>query len=105
MMASEMEMPCCFRCYHVYKDVCEAAIGNVLECPIDTTKCVFPRAPWLEKCSLYNYFRAKKFRPFSEVENIFTTKKMQITVSKENSKELGNTTPEECLKHVRKASE
>ena len=28
-MASEMEMPCCVRGYHVYKEVWEAAIGEV----------------------------------------------------------------------------
>ena len=35
--------------------------------------------------SLYNYFRAKNFRPFSADENIFTTKKKQITVYMTNS--------------------
>ena len=32
MMDTEMEMPCCVRGYHVYKEVREAAIGEVFEC-------------------------------------------------------------------------
>ena len=41
MMASEMEMPCCVRGYHVYKEVREAAIGEVLECHREPTNASF----------------------------------------------------------------
>ena len=33
-----MGMPCCFRGYHVYKEVWDAAIGEVLECHREPTK-------------------------------------------------------------------
>ena len=36
-MAGEMQMPCCIRGYHVYKDVWEAAIGEVLVCHREPT--------------------------------------------------------------------
>ena len=41
MMASEMEMPCCVRGYHVYKEVWEAAIGEVMECHREPTNASF----------------------------------------------------------------
>ena len=75
MMASEIEMPGCVSGYHVYKEVWEAAIGEALECHKEPR--VFPRDRSkysFEKCSLYHYFRLKAD------ENIFTTKKNQITV-------------------------
>ena len=41
MMPSEMEMPCCVRGYHVYKEVWEAAIGEILECHREPTNASF----------------------------------------------------------------
>ena len=41
MMPSEMEMPCCVRGYHVYKEVREAVIRKVLECHREPTNASF----------------------------------------------------------------
>ncbi len=35
-----MEIPCCVRGYHVYKDVWEAAIGEVLVCRREPTNVI-----------------------------------------------------------------
>ena len=66
-MADENEMACCVRCYHVYKDIWEAAIGKVLVC-----RC------W-KNFHFKNYIHVKYFWTFSVHKNIFTMKKSEYS--------------------------
>ena len=79
MMPSEMEMPCSVRGYHVYKEVREAVIREVLECHREPTNTSFHVLNCSKNFRCIIIYVQKNFGHFQRTK-IFLRQKKQITV-------------------------